>query len=278
MVRPVVSRVTVISASRQERLSQFLWDLWLYRELFFTFVIRDLKVRYKQTALGIIWVILQPLLMSGAFSLIFGKIARMPTDGLPYALFYLGALVPWNTFAHALAQSALSMEANSQLISKVYFPRVVVPGAIACASLVDFCIGFAVLNALAALFGCWTWQLLAVSPVLLVAQYTFALGLGLVLAILNAQYRDVKHTVGFLVQVLMLATPVVYPVSRLPDVIRDWIFLNPMAVVVASYRTALKGMPVNVFLIILALLSAAVYLVAGLYFFKKREQRLVDIL
>ena len=135
-----MTSTTIISAERHERIRQFLKDLWDYRELFVTFVQRDVKVRYKQTALGVIWVILQPLFMMGAFSLIFGKIARMPTDGLPYSLFYLAALVPWNTFATALSQSALSMESNAQLISKVYFPRVVVPGGIICGSFLDFAI------------------------------------------------------------------------------------------------------------------------------------------
>jgi lipopolysaccharide transport system permease protein len=273
-----MTSVTVISAERHERLRQFLRDLWEYRELFLTFLVRDLKVRYKQTALGVIWVILQPLFLMGAFSLIFGKVARMPSDGLPYALFYLGALVPWNTFATAVSQSALSMEANAQLISKVYFPRLVVPGAIVFGSFVDFLIGWTVLNILAAGMGYWDWRLPALTPVLLLIQGCTALGVGLVLAALNAQYRDVKHAIGFLVQVLMLATPVIYPASRLPAVVQDWLFLNPMAVVVTTYRAILKSAPVGGGPLLLAGLAAAVYLVGGLWFFRRREQRLADIL
>jgi lipopolysaccharide transport system permease protein len=274
----VTNTVTVISAERHERIRQFLKDLWDYRELFVTFVQRDIKVRYKQTALGVIWVILQPLFMMGAFSLIFGKIAKMPTDGLPYAVFYIAAIVPWNTFATALSQSALSMESNAHLISKVYFPRLVVPGGIICGSFVDFAIGFILLNVVSVVYGHWSIVLLLVAPLLLLIQAFTALGLGLALAILNAQYRDVKHAVGFLVQVLMLATPVIYPISKLPSSIQPFVFLNPMAVVITTYRDILKGMPLNWLLLISCLLTSVFYLAAGVWFFRKREARLADIL
>ena len=269
---------TVISAERHERIRQFLRDLWDYRELFWTFVERDVKVRYKQTALGVVWVVLQPLFMMGAFSVIFGKIAKMPTDGLPLPLFYLAALVPWNTFATALSQSALSMESNAQLISKVYFPRIVVPGGIICGSFVDFAIGWTLLNGVALWLGHWHWQLVALTPVLLLIQACTAMGVSLVLAMLNAQYRDVKHAVGFVVQVFMLATPVIYPLSKLPAWAQSWIFLNPMAVVVTSYRSLLQPAPLPWALIGLALLTALAYLAGGIWFFRRREAYLADIL
>jgi lipopolysaccharide transport system permease protein len=274
----ISSATTVISAERHERLRQFLKDLWDYRELFWTFVERDIKVRYKQTAFGVIWVVLQPLFMMGAFSIIFGKIARMPTDGLPYALFYLAALVPWNTFATALSQSSLSMEANAQLISKVYFPRVVVPGGIICGSFVDFGIGWTLLNGVAIWMGYWHWQLLPLTPFLLLIQACTAFGIGLVLAALNAQYRDVKHAIGFVVQVFMLATPVIYPASRLPLAAQQWMFLNPMAVVVTSYRATLQGVALDPQLLALGLLTSVLYLFLGVWFFRRREARLADIL
>jgi lipopolysaccharide transport system permease protein len=269
---------TVISAERHERVRQFLKDLWDYRELFWTFVERDVKVRYKQTALGVVWVILQPLFMMGAFSLIFGKVARMPSDGLPYSLFYLAALVPWNTFATALSQSALSMESNAHLISKVYFPRIVVPGGVVCGSFVDFAVGWVLLNIVAGFQGCWTPLLLALTPLLLLIQGCSAFGMGLVLAALNAQYRDVKHAIGFLVQAMMLATPVIYPVSKLPAAVQPWVFLNPMAVVITAYRDLLKGDGVRWGMVGLATVMAVVYLVGGVWFFRKREQRLADVL
>jgi lipopolysaccharide transport system permease protein len=269
---------TVISADRQERLRQFLKDLWDYRELFWTFVERDIKVRYKQTALGVLWVVLQPLFVAGAFSVIFGKIARMPTDGLPYALFYLSALVAWNTFATSLSQCALSMETNAGLISKVYFPRIIAPGAIVLGSLLDFAIGWALLNIVAAGLGYWHWQLVALTPLLLLIQAATALGIGAALAALNAQYRDVKHAISFLIQLFMLATPVIYPASRLPAVAQQWLFLNPMAGVVTTYRACVQGTPLNWPLIILSLLTSVVYLSVGFWFFRKLEARLADIL
>ena len=273
-----MNTITRISADRHERFRQFLADLWDYRELFWTFVERDIKVRYKQTALGVIWVILQPLFMAGAFAGIFGGIAKMPTDGLPYAIFYLGALVPWNTFATALSSSAMSMESNAQLISKIYFPRLVVPGAVVCTSFVDFSIGWTMLNIVALWMGYWHWQLVAVTPLLLAIQAMTVLGFGLALGALNAQYRDVKHAVTFLVQIWMLATPVIYPASRLPAWAQDWLFLNPMAGVVTGYRAALQGVALPWELIGSCALMAALYLAGGLWFFRKREAKLADIL
>ena len=245
---------TVISAERQERLRQFLKDLWDYRELFYTFFQRDLKVRYKQTALGAIWVVLQPVATTAAYVLIFGKIARMPTDGLPLVLFYFASNVPWSAFSRELTGCALSVEANAELISKVYFPRVVVPGAIICASLVDFFIGWLLLNVMAVWMGYWHWQLVALTPLLLFIQWCTALGIGLALATLNAQYRDVKNVISFLAQIMMLATPVIYPISRLPLWIQPYLFLNPMAVVVTGYRDCLKGGPFNGMLLPLSML------------------------
>lgn len=274
----ITSSTTVISAERHERFRQFLKDLWDYRELFYTFLERDIKVRYKQTALGAIWVILQPLVATGAYVLIFGKIAKMPTDGLPYALFYFAATVPWSAFARELNGSALSIEGNAHLISKIYFPRVVVPFAVVTASLVDFLIGWITLNIVALCMGYWHWSILAITPLLLLIQWATGLGMGLVLAALNAQYRDVKHVVGFLVQIMMLATPVIYPLSRLPQWAQNIAFLNPMAIVVESYRSCFKGGQFNWYLLATSSLVALLYFIFGFWFFRKRENTLADIL
>ena len=269
---------TVISADRRERWRQFLKDLWDYRELFQTFLMRDIKVRYKQTVLGVLWVILQPLFMSGAFAIIFGGIVHMPTDGLPCTLFYLCALVPWTTFSTALSSSALSMEANAHLISKIYFPRLVAPGAAVGTSLVDFGIGWVLLNVFALWQGHWHWLLIAITPLLLVIQVLTVLGAGLVLAALHAQYRDVKHLIAFLAQLWMLATPVIYPASRVPVWARDWLFLNPMAGVVTGYRAALQNAPVDWLQMGLSLTVALSCAIFGVWFFRRRETYLVDIL
>jgi lipopolysaccharide transport system permease protein len=270
--------VTVISAERHERIRQFLQDLWEYRELFYTFLERDLKVRYKQTALGVIWVVLQPLVTTFAYVLVFGKLARMPSDGLPYMLFYFAANVPWNAFARELNGSAMSVEGNAHLISKVYFPRIIIPGAVVCASLVDFSIGWLALNIIALCLHSWHWQLVAITPLLLLIQWCTALGFGLALAALNVQYRDVKQVIGFLTQLFMLVTPVIYPFSRLPWWAQSLAFLNPMAAVVTSYRSALQGAAFDWQLIGMSLATALLYLSAGFCFFRKREARFADLL
>jgi lipopolysaccharide transport system permease protein len=254
---------TVISADRQERLRQFLKDLWDFRELFHTFLQRDLKVRYKQTALGAMWVVLQPVTTTLAYVLVFGKIASN---------------VSWTAFSRELTGCALSIESNAQLVTKVYFPRIVIPVAIISASLVDFGIGWVILNLVAAWMGYWHWQLVALTPLLLLIQWCTGLGIGLALAALNAQYRDVKNVIGFFVQILMLATPVIYPISRLPQGLQPYLFVNPMVGVVSSYRDCLKGGPFNWQLLGLSLLMGLFYLCIGFWFFRKQEARLADIL
>lgn len=270
--------VTVISAEPREQTRQLLRDLWAYRELFLTFLQRDLKVRYKQTALGVVWVILQPLIATGAYALIFGKIARMPTDGLPYILFYFAATVPWNAFTREISGCAQSLESNAHLITKVYFPRLIVPAAIICASFVDFAIGWVLLNVAALWMGAWHWQLPALTPVLLLTQWLTSLGAGLFLAALNAQYRDVKYTVGFLLQVWMLASPVIYPLSGLPAWAQQLAFLNPMAAVIETYRACFRGSGIPTVLLLQSLAMGGIYFTLGLWFFRKRETRLIDIL
>jgi lipopolysaccharide transport system permease protein len=270
---------TIISAARGERLSQFLTDLWNYRELFLTFVERDLRVRYKQTALGVIWVVLQPLVMTGAFAIIFGRIGRMPTEEMHPLLFYFAALAPWTAFARAVTGAALSIESSANLVAKVYFPRLIVPAAVVLATFFDFLIGMTLLNLIAVFLGNWTASLLAITPLLMTIQACTALGIGVVLAAINAQYRDVKHAVHFIVQLLLLATPIIYPLSRLPQWAQQLAFINPMAAVVTTYRACLQ--PDAVFhwqLLGFSFITAFIYLWVGVWFFRKREKRLADVL
>lgn len=279
---------TVISAERYDRLRQFLKDLWDFHELFITFIQRELKVHYKQTALGVSWVILQPLLGTGAFVIIFGKIARMDPSGLPHVLFYFPAMVAWSTFASALTRCALSMETNVSLITKVYFPRVTLPGSIVVGAMIDFLIGWVVLNLIAIAYSVakgipyWHWQLLVLTPPMMVIQSCTALGLGLVLAIINAQYRDVKHGIGFLVQIMLLATPIIYSIGKLLEKLPSWshplIALNPMAAVVTTYRDCILGGPFHWQLMGLSTLTSVLYLCFGVWFFRKRESKLADVL
>ncbi len=278
-----VSSVTVISAERHERFFQMLKDLWAYRELFVSFFERDLKVRYKQTALGAVWVVLQPLFLSGAYSIILGKLAGMPTDGLPPVLFYFAANVPWTGFSREITGAAMSVEGNANLVTKIYFPRIIVPAAFVCSSMVDFLVGWTILAIAAISLGYWHWSLVAITPLLMLIQGAIGLGIGAILAALNAQYRDVKNVIGFLVQLMMLATPVFYPISTLAEKVSPHaaalvLTLNPMAVVIVTYRDCLRGLALNWSLIGIALVSSLLVLFVGVWFFRKRETHFADVL
>jgi lipopolysaccharide transport system permease protein len=270
--------VTTISSDQTIRFRQLLVDLWLYRDLFLAFLERDIKVRYKQTALGIIWVVIQPLITAGVFSLIFGRIMKMDIGSMPYALFYISALVPWVCFTQGLSGAAISLESNAGLVSKVYFPRLVVPGAGVVATLPDYFIGFLLINILALALGHWSFMLLLIMPLLLVLQLAAAAGIGIFFTALNAQYRDVKHLIPFMIQLGLLATPVIYPLERLPLEGQMLEMLNPMAGVVTTYRWALGGPDVPAWLLLGNGIFALVYLWGGISFFRWREAKLVDIL
>jgi lipopolysaccharide transport system permease protein len=274
----MTSDITTISAETTTRWRQLIVDLWLYRDLFISLVERDIKLRYKQTALGVIWVILQPLVTAGAFALIFGKVAKMPVGNLPYSLFYLSALVPWICFAQSLSAASMSIEGQASMISKVYFPRMIVPCAAVLGTVPDFLIGFAFLNLVAALLGQWSFWLVAVMPVLLLMQLAAAIGAGLFLAALNAQYRDVKYAIPFLIQVGLLATPIIYPLHTLPEWAIRLQALNPMAGVVTAYRWAVGGETPGLSLLMANAVAAAILLALGSVFFQSRERRLADVL
>jgi len=220
-----------------------LKELWEYRELLYFLVWRDVKVRYKQTALGAAWAIIQPLMMMVVFSLFFGYLARVPSDGIPYPIFTFCALLPWQLFAHALTESSNSLVANERLITKVYFPRLVVPIAAVLGGMVDFAVAFAILLVMMLYYGIVpTWALVTLPPFILLAIMT-ALGVGLWLSALNVQYRDVRYTIGFLIQFWLFATPVAYSSSIVPERWRPLYGLNPMAGVVEGFRWALLGKP-----------------------------------
>ena len=255
-----------------------LKELWEFRELFYFLAWRDIKVRYKQTALGASWAILQPLLSMLIFTLIFGILAKIPSDGLPYPLFAYSALLPWQLFVYALTQSSNSLIENARLISKVYFPRLVVPLASVVAGVVDFFIAFSILILLMFYYGVVpTWGVLAL-PFFLILALGAAMSVGLWMSALNVKYRDVRYTVPFLAQAWMFATPIVYPSSMIPEAWR-WLYgLNPMAGVVEGFRWALLG--TNILHLPLILVSASVVVIAlvgGLYYFKRMEKMFADL-
>ena len=252
--------------------------LWEYRELLYFLVWRDVKIRYKQTAIGVAWVILQPLLTMALFTVIFSYLARIPSDGLPYPLFAFTALLPWAYFSQALTRGGGGLVANANLISKVYFPRLIIPLSSVVTPAVDFLLCFVILLGMMAWYGvALTWGVLALPLFLLLALMT-ALAVALLLSPLHVRYRDVGHIIPFLIQFWMFASPVIYPVSLIPERWRLLYSLNPMVGVIEGFRWALLGKESPDFLVLGV--SAAVVLVllaAGLVCFKRMEQTFADV-
>jgi lipopolysaccharide transport system permease protein len=254
-----------------------LHEVWQYRELLYFFVWRDVKVRYKQTVIGVAWVVLQPLMTMGVFTLFFGRLAKLPSDGLPYPVFYFTALVPWTYFSAALQSCTSVVVDNQRVITKVYFPRLILPLSAVVSGLADFGIGFVVLFVVTTIYGIKPTLAALWLPVLLFLAVLTALGVGLWMSALNALYRDVRYVVPFLVQVWMFASPVAYPSSLVPQRWR-WLYgLNPMAGVIDGFRWALTGHGVAPGPLMLASASAVVVTVlSGLLFFQRMEGTVAD--
>ena len=271
------TRVTTISPA-SGWVSLNLRELWDYRELLYFLTWRDIKVRYKQTAFGAAWAIIQPLLTMVVFSLFFGRLARVPSDGLPYPVFSFAALVPWSFFAYGLSQSANSLVGSRDLLTKVYFPRLAIPVATVLSGAVDFALALLVLLAMMVYYGLApTANVVWIVPLLLLAFVT-ALGAGLWLSALNVQYRDVRYTVPFLTQLWLFATPIAYPSSLLDEPWRTLYGINPMAGVVEGFRWALLGTDTRPGPIILVSTVAAVaLLVGGAYYFRRMEKTFADV-
>ena len=253
--------------------------VWEYRELLYFLVWRDVKVRYKQTFIGASWAIFQPAMTMAIFTVVFGNFAKIPSDGLPYAVFAYTALLPWTYFSTALSRSATGLVSNANLITKVYFPRVIVPLASVIAPAVDFLFAFLLLLGLMAWFGIVpTWGILVLPLFFLLAMIT-ALAIGLWLAPLNARYRDVGHTIPFVTQFWMFASPVVYPVSLIPESWRLLYSLNPMVGVIEGFRWALLGKGDTDFSPMLVSVAVVlVLLIGGVVFFKRMERTLADVI
>lgn len=256
-----------------------LQALWNYRELFYFLVWRDVKVRYKQTVIGVGWALLQPVLTMLIFTVIFGHLAHLPSDGLPYPIFAFTALLPWTYFSQAISRSGVSLVGNADLISKVYFPRLMIPLAAAAAPTLDFGLSFVVLLGMMGWYGLApAWGILALPAFLLLAIMT-ALAGGLWLSALHVQYRDVGHTIPFLTQIWMFASPVVYPVSMVPEQWRLLYALNPMAGVIEGFRWALLGKASPDFGVMMVSTGVVVVaLIGGLLYFKKVERTFADVI
>ncbi len=259
----------------------FAWmkEFWEYRELFFFLVWRDVKIRYKQTILGAAWAIIQPFFMMVVFTLFFGRMAKMPSDGIPYPLFSYCALLPWTYFSTAVSLSGNSLISGANLVRKVYFPRVALPAASTFSGLVDFAIAFVILLCLMFYYDVTPSFSLLLWPLLMVPMVMLALGIGMILSSLNVKYRDIKYAIPFLVQTLLFVTPIIYPTSIASGRIRTLLSLNPLTGLIEAFRASvlptravdwrLLGFSVGV--------TVVIFVLGGLYF-RKTEREFADVI
>jgi lipopolysaccharide transport system permease protein len=270
---------TVVIQPRRSILDLDLQAVWHYRELLYFLTWRDIKVRYKQTVIGAAWALMQPLMTMIIFTVIFGKFAMIPSDGFPYPVFAYTALLPWQFFSQAVSRSGTSLVQSANLISKVYFPRLIIPLAAALGPLIDFAMAFIVLLGMMAWFDIApTWGVFALPLFMLLALLT-ALAVCLFLSALNVKYRDVGHTIPFLVQFWMYASPVAYPVSLIPDKWRLIYSLNPMVGVIEGFRWALLGKTSPDFAVILiSTLVVIILLFGGMVYFRQMERTFADVI
>lgn len=259
--------------------SEWLQEFWRYRELFLFFVWRDIKIRYKQTALGAIWAIIQPVFTMIVFTLFFGKLAKMPSDGVPYPIFSYCALLPWTYFSGALTYSGNSLVSNANLIRKIYFPRVAVPASATLSGVVDFGIASIVLIGMMFYYKIQpTWSLM-LWPVLIVPLILLALGVGMILSALNVKYRDIKYTLPFGIQLWLFLTPIIYPTSIIPEQFRFLVALNPLAGIIDAFRASLlPTRQVDWGTLLISLALTVVIFILGLVYFRKTERAFADII
>jgi lipopolysaccharide transport system permease protein len=255
-----------------------LSELWGYYELFYILIWRDIKVRYKQTVIGVAWAIIQPFFTMVVFSIFFGRLAKMPSDGIPYPIFSFAALVPWTFFANGLSKASNSLVSNSNIIKKIYFPRMVLPIAGVMSGIVDFLLAGVMLIGMMLYFGIVPTVNVLWLPLFLLLALATSLGVSLWLSALNVQFRDVQHIVPFLTQIWLFATPIAYPSSLLSEPWRTLYGLNPMAGVVEGFRWALLGTTAAPGPIILVSASVTALLVlGGAYYFRRMEKTFADI-
>lgn len=262
---------------RQSWVALDLGALWAYRELLYFLIWRDVKVRYKQTVLGIAWAILQPLVMIAIFTVIFGRVAGLPSDGIPYALFAYAGVVTWTFFSGAVTKGGNSLVGSAHLITKVYFPRMMIPAAAVCAAVVDLMLAFVVLIPLMYYYGfAPTWKIVAVLPALALLV-VFAFGVGMWMSALNVKYRDIGFVLPFVVQVWMFLSPVIYPTSVLPPKLRIAMMFNPVSGILEAFRSALFGTPFNWPAIGVAVLITALVLACSALWFRRMEREFADV-
>jgi len=259
--------------------AEWLKELWRYRELLYFFAWRDVKIRYKQALLGASWAVLQPLLTMAIFTVIFGRIAHVPSDGIPYPAFIFCALVPWTYFASTLTLASNSLVANTTLITKVYFPRVLLPAASAASGMVDFGISSILLACLLTYYGVGIGWVLLFIPAAVLVMIILAVSVSMLFAALNVRYRDVKYVIPFLVQVWLFLTPVIYPPSSVPKRYKALVALNPMSGVVEAFRSCLfPSYRADLSLLVTSLVVTILLLIIAIVYFQRTEREFADII
>jgi lipopolysaccharide transport system permease protein len=267
----------VVIESRRGSLVVNLRDLWQYRDLLYILTLRDIKVRYKQTVLGILWAIIQPLFMMIIFTLFFGKLAKIPSDGIPYPLFAYAGLLPWTFFSNALNSSGNSLVGNSSLVTKVYFPRMIIPIAAVGSGLLDFVISFGLLVLLMLYYGVGFSPNILMLPILTLLTALLTIGIGMWMSALNVKYRDVRYALPFLIQLWMFATPIIYPSSLIPEKWR-WLFrINPLTGLIEGYRSAIFGKPFDLIGLGISIFFIFIVLIYSAYTFRQMERSFADI-
>ena len=254
-------------------------ELWKYRDLLWILIVRDLKLLYKQTALGAVWVVLQPLIAATIFAVIFGRFARLPSDGAPYLLFVFCGLTVWTYFSHALQRAGNSLVSASQLISKVYFPRLIIPLAHTLGAIVDLVVTFAVLLVLMGIYGYMPNLRLLVLPVFLLLMISTATGIALWFSALSVKYRDCSSALPYFIQVWMYASPVIYPISMVPAQWQPLYALNPAVGFIEGFRWAVLGRSaMNTHILVITIIMSILALMTGLFFFRRVERRFADFI
>ena len=256
-----------------------LKQIWNYRELFYFLTKRDIKVRYKQTVLGGLWAIIQPVFTMIVFTLFFGRLAKIPSDGIPYPIFVYAGLLPWTYFANAMTASGNSLVGSANLITKVYFPRLIVPASASLAGLLDFFIAMLVMGAMMIYYQFLPGIGILLFPFLVGLTFLCAVGVGLWLSALNVQYRDIRYVIPFLIQIWMFVSPVIYPVSMVQQKYQWLLALNPMTGVIQAYRASLLGhKPIDWFLLGISTAIIIIIFLSGLYYFRRMEKTFADVI
>jgi lipopolysaccharide transport system permease protein len=275
--RPLPEKPLVIIQPSKSWVALNLSDLWRYRDLLYILSERDIKVRYKQTILGALWAIIQPLFTMLIFTLFFGNLAGIASDGIPYPIFAYAGLLPWTFFSNAVTSSGNSLVGNSNLITKVYFPRIIIPTASVVSGLIDFAIAFVLLVFLMLYYQIGLSINILILPVLVILTSLLAIGIGMWFSALNVKYRDIRYALPFLIQLGMFATPIIYPTSLVPEKWRWLMAFNPLSGQIEAYRSAFFGTPINWFSLGISCLITLAILVYSAYNFKRMEKHFADL-